>query len=105
MQLTDGVPRRTSLDYHINIVRKKALLRGIIHLSNGAIAEASDVAANPEECLSEFENSLLSMRAGYTNERAVTLKDRIRNTLEAIHKASMIRSVNSLATGSASRAG
>jgi replicative DNA helicase len=99
-QLTDGVPRRASIDYYIDIIRKKALLRSMIHLSNGAIAWPSMLLPIRKSVISDAEEAFLSARRLH-GKRAVTLKDRIRNTLEAIH-APMIRSVNSLATGSES---
>src|SRR5207237_805373 len=42
--LTEGVPRRDSIDQYIRLVKDKALLRGIVHASNTAIARALDQA-------------------------------------------------------------
>src|ERR1700736_4942407 len=39
--LVDGVPDRPSIEHYIKIVRDKALLRGLIHAANAAIARAS----------------------------------------------------------------
>jgi len=40
--LIDGVPERPSIAHYIRIVRDKALLRGLIHTANAAIARAAD---------------------------------------------------------------
>src|SRR5580700_4520434 len=40
--LTDGVPDRPSIEHYVKIVRDKALLRGLIHAANTAIARAAD---------------------------------------------------------------
>ena len=37
--LIDGVPDRPSIEHYVKIVRDKALLRGLIHVANAAIAE------------------------------------------------------------------
>jgi replicative DNA helicase len=49
--LTEGVPRRDSIVPHIRIVKDKALLRGIILVSNTAIARALDQADSAAEVL------------------------------------------------------
>src|SRR5271157_3701585 len=42
--LLDGVPDRPSIDHYVKIVRDKAILRGLINISNTAIAKASEQA-------------------------------------------------------------
>src|SRR6266850_6766224 len=42
--LLDGVPDRPSIEHYVKIVRDKAILRGLIHVSNAAIAKASEQA-------------------------------------------------------------
>ncbi len=38
--LTDGVPRRPSIEQHIRLIKDKALLRSLIHTANSTIARA-----------------------------------------------------------------
>src|SRR4029077_20051721 len=50
--LTDGVPDRPRIEHYVKIVRDKALLRGLIHAANTAIARAADQSDAAEEVLS-----------------------------------------------------
>ena len=59
--LVDGVPDRPSIEHYIRIVRDKALLRGLIHASNAAIARASEQSDPAEEILNDAEASILQI--------------------------------------------
>jgi len=59
--LVDGVPDRPSIEHYIKIVRDKALLRGLIHTSNSAIARAADQADPAEEILNDAEAAILQL--------------------------------------------
>ena len=58
--LVDGVPDRPSIEHYISIVRDKALMRGLIHVSNSAIARAADQSDPAEEVLNEAEAAIIS---------------------------------------------
>ena len=49
--LLDGVPDRSSIEHYVRIVRDKAILRGLINVSNTAIAKASEQADPADEIL------------------------------------------------------
>jgi replicative DNA helicase len=59
--LVDGVPDRPSIEHYIKIVRDKALLRGLIHAANSAIARASDQSDPAEEVLNDAEATILQL--------------------------------------------
>jgi replicative DNA helicase len=59
--LVDGVPDRPSIEHYIRIVRDKALLRGLIHAANAAIARASEQADPAEEILNDAEATLFQL--------------------------------------------
>src|SRR5438477_4490503 len=59
--LVDGVPDRPSIEHYIKIVRDKALLRGLIHAANSAIARASDQSDPAEEVLNDAEAAILQL--------------------------------------------
>src|SRR5438876_2311304 len=59
--LVDGVPDRPSIEHYIKIVRDKALLRGLIHTSNSAIARAAEQSDPAEEILNDTEASILQL--------------------------------------------
>ena len=59
--LVDGVPDRPSIEHYIKIVRDKALLRGLIHAANSAIARASDQSDPAEEVLNDAEAAIMQL--------------------------------------------
>jgi replicative DNA helicase len=59
--LLDGVPDRPSIEHYINIVRDKALLRGLIHASNAAIARAADQGDAAEDILNDAEAAIFQL--------------------------------------------
>jgi replicative DNA helicase len=59
--LLDGVPDRPSIEHYVRIVRDKALLRGLIHASNTAIARASEQSDPAEEILNDAEASIFQL--------------------------------------------
>jgi replicative DNA helicase len=59
--LLDGVPDRPSIEHYIKIVRDKALLRGLIHAANTAIARASDQSDPAEEILNDAEAAIFQI--------------------------------------------
>jgi replicative DNA helicase len=59
--LIDGVPDRPSIEHYIKIVRDKALMRGLIHVANSAIARASDQSDPAEEVLNDAEAAIFQL--------------------------------------------
>ncbi len=59
--LMDGVPDRPSIEHYIKIVRDKALLRGLIHAANAAIARAAEQADPAEEILNDAEAAIFQL--------------------------------------------
>lgn len=59
--LVDGVPDRPSIEHYIKIVRDKALLRGLIHAANAAIARASDQTDPADEILNDTEAAIFQL--------------------------------------------
>ena len=59
--LVDGVPDRPSIEHYVKIVRDKALLRGLIHAANSAIARAADQSDSAEEVLTDAEAAIFQL--------------------------------------------
>ena len=59
--LVDGVPDRPSIEHYVKIVRDKALLRGLIHAANTAIARAADQGDAAEDVLSDAEAAIFQL--------------------------------------------
>lgn len=55
--LTDGVPRRASIEHYIRIVRDKALLRSLIHQSNATLALALEASQPAVEIIRMAQDS------------------------------------------------
>ena len=60
--LVEGVPDRPSIEHYVKIVRDKALLRGLIHAANTAIARAADQSDAAEDVLSDARRRFFSSR-------------------------------------------
>jgi len=59
--LTDGVPRRPSIEQHIQIIKDKALLRSLIHAANSTIAAAIDQSETAGEILELAEAQIFQL--------------------------------------------
>ena len=59
--LADGVPRRSSIEHYVKIVKDKALLRNLIHAANGIIAQASAQGDEAAEVLDAAEASIFQI--------------------------------------------
>jgi replicative DNA helicase len=59
--LTEGLPRRLSVENYIKIVRDKALLRGLINAANSAIARAADQSDPAEDILNDAEAAIFQL--------------------------------------------
>ncbi|MBZ5648338.1 MAG: replicative DNA helicase [Acidobacteriia bacterium] len=59
--LTDGVPRRPNIEHHIRIVKDKAMLRGLIHAANNAIALALDQSDTADDILDSAESAIFQI--------------------------------------------
>jgi len=59
--LLDGVPDRPSIEHYVKIVRDKALLRGLMHAANAAIARAADQSDPAEEILNDAEAAIFQL--------------------------------------------
>ena len=81
--LIDGVPERESIAAWIDIVKGKAMLRGVIVISQNAIAEAIEHSQEWDEVLSREETALLNLHSGEAGRDTVRLRDYYEAT---IHK-------------------
>jgi replicative DNA helicase len=59
--LTDGVARRASIEQHIRIVKDKALMRGIVHAANNAVARAMEQSESAADVLNATEGEFFRL--------------------------------------------
>jgi replicative DNA helicase len=60
-RLLDGVPDRPSIEHYLRIVRDKALLRGLMHAANAAIARAAEQSDPAEDILNDAEAAIFQL--------------------------------------------
>ena len=89
--LTDGVPRRQSIENYIRLVKDKALLRGLIHAANGMISKALDQEDETAEVLDAAEASLFALTEARIGQDLMALKDIVKESfpggLDALYEA------------------
>lgn len=59
--LTEGLPRVKNISNYVRIVKDKAVLRQIIHMSNGAAAAAYEQDSPPSQVLGTLQEQLLTL--------------------------------------------
>jgi replicative DNA helicase len=59
--LTDGVPPRANIQHYVRIVKDKALLRGLINLSNRSITRAIEQSEPVDAILNDAEQGLIQL--------------------------------------------
>ncbi len=78
--LTDGVPRRQSIEHYIRLVKDKALLRGLIHAANGMITKALDQEDDTVDVLDAAEASLFALTEARIGQDLMALKDIVKES-------------------------
>ena len=78
--LTDGVPRRQSIEHYIRLVKEKALLRGLIHAANGMITNALDQEDEAAEVLDAAEASIFALTEARIGQDLMALKDIVKES-------------------------
>ena len=82
--LLDGVPDRPSIEHYVKIVRDKAILRGLIHVSNSAIAKASEQADPADDILNDAEAALFELSEKRIGKGFLDVKTIIRDSFGSI---------------------
>src|SRR5882762_5113938 len=78
--LLDGVPDRPSIEHYVRIVRDKALLRGLIHAANAAIARATDQSDTADEILNDAEAAVFQLSEKRIGKGFQSFKEISRNS-------------------------
>ncbi|PSH03365.1 MAG: hypothetical protein CXZ00_12435 [Acidobacteria bacterium] len=69
--LTTGVVKRSSLAYHIELIRKKSRQRSIIHASNAALEAALEEGGEPEMIAAQLQDTLLELQTSGEGPRPI----------------------------------
>jgi replicative DNA helicase len=82
--LLDGVPDRPSIEHYVKIVRDKAILRGLIHVSNAAIAKASEQADPADDILNDAEAAIFELSEKRIGKGFLDVKTIIKDSFGSI---------------------
>jgi replicative DNA helicase len=82
--LLDGVPDRPSIEHYVKIVRDKALLRGLIHAANAAIARAAEQSEGADEILSDAEAAIFALSEKRIGRGFVGIQDIVHESFGSV---------------------
>jgi replicative DNA helicase len=72
--LTDGVPRRSSLEHYVRMVRDKAMLRNLIHAANSVISQALEQSTTAAEVIDAAESSIFNISEERSGDQLTDIK-------------------------------
>jgi replicative DNA helicase len=84
--LLDGVPDRPSIEHYVKIVRDKALLRGLIHAANTAVARASDQSEPAEDVLNDTEAAIFQLSEKRIGRGFLGIQEIVRESFGSVDK-------------------
>jgi len=87
--LVDAVPSAANLEYYLEIVREKFILRKMVQTCAGVTARIYDHEGAVDELLDEVERDILQISESRVDASTVTIKDLVRtaiNTIEEYHQ-------------------
>jgi replicative DNA helicase len=97
--LTEGLPRRLSIEEYVRIVKDKSLLRQLINICSSAITRAADQGEEALEVLNAAESGLLEVTERGITRGFASIPEIVRNsfgTIDNLYKEG--REVTGLAT-------
>ena len=96
--IVEGVPGVSNVEYYANIVRDKALLRGLISASKEILSEAYDSTDEPRAVIDRAEKLVFELTQQQVGTEAVGLRDLLNKTFEEIQNNDG-KAITGLATG------
>ena len=74
--LSDGMPRLSSIDNYVKIVKDKSLVRRLVHTANDIITQCIEGGEEIDDLLAEAESSIMKvgdaqLRSGFSSPRQV----------------------------------
>ena len=82
--LIDGLPERPSIEHYVRIVRNKALLRGLINISQLAIAEAIEHSDEAEEVINRAEQGIFQLSENRLGQGFTDIPTIVRNSFGSL---------------------
>ena len=82
--LTDGLPRLSNIEHYAKIVKDKALLRRLIHISNSIAARCVEGSEEAEEVLDAAESLVLSVGEQRIRSGFLGIPEIVRSSFQSI---------------------
>ena len=82
--LTEGLPRRENIEHYVKIVKDKALLRGLIHAANGAIAHALEQSDTAEEIIDAAESAIFRISESRIGRGFLGIKEIVKDSFGSL---------------------
>jgi replicative DNA helicase len=99
-QLMDGVPHVTNVEHYARIVKEKALLRGLIHVTHGIQQQALEAEEDADAILDQAESEIFRLAEDRARSGLVGLHDVVTESRERIsHIYEGGQRITGLATG------
>ena len=84
--LIDGVPHQPSVEQYVKIVKDKALLRGLIHAANNAIARALEQSETAEEIIEGAESAIFQIAEDRVGQGFLGIPQIVKESFGSIDK-------------------
>jgi replicative DNA helicase len=84
--LTDGVPRRPSIEQHIRLIKDKALLRSLIHTANSTIARAMEQSESAADILNVTEAEIFAIADDRLGKQFFSIPEIVQGSFESLDK-------------------
>lgn len=82
--LTDGLPRRPSIEQYVKIVKDKALLRSLIHACNATISRALEQADDAEVIVDSAESTIFQISENRLGQGFLSVPEIVKNSFGSI---------------------
>ena len=82
--LTDGLPRLSNIEHYAKIVKDKAMLRRLIHVSNTIATRAIEGGEDADEILDSAESLVLSLGEAQVRSGFVHFRDIFKDSFQSI---------------------
>jgi len=84
LNLIESVASGANAHYHAEIIRKKAVMRRLIHTATNAIREAQDPTAEPDEVISKVEGAVMSLAEKQVKNSLRPASEVVQEVLKAV---------------------
>jgi replicative DNA helicase len=82
--LTEGLPRRENIEHYVKIVKDKALLRGLVHAAQAAMARALEQAEPTEEILDGAESAIFRISESRIGRAFLGIKEIVKESFGSL---------------------